>query len=94
MKIAITGCNGRIGRQVVAFALKEGHTVHGVDTTALAENAGYCNNPNFSFTEADLRDYDKVAQSLKGAEAVISLAAVPQPIDYLVNTHNTYVHDH
>jgi nucleoside-diphosphate-sugar epimerase len=91
MRITITGCNGAIGRQVVAFALKNGHTIHGVDSAILAEKPQYFNHPNFSFEEADLREYEQVAASLKGADAVIHLAGIPQPFDYLVNTHNTYV---
>lgn len=91
MKITVTGCNGTVGRQVVAFALKNGHTIHGVDNVTLAEQPKYFSHPNFSFAEADLREYDKVVASLREAEAVIHLAGIPQPIDYVVNTHNTYV---
>ena len=88
MQITVTGCNGKVGSVVVALALKQGHTVHGVDHDTPLKPEFY-KHPRFSYSEADLRDYAQVARELKGSEAVIHLAGVPQPFDYLVNTHNT-----
>ncbi|KAI0084149.1 hypothetical protein BDY19DRAFT_872760, partial [Irpex rosettiformis] len=90
MQITVTGCNGNVGKQVVALALRKGHRVHGVDyATPLSPD--FHAHPKFSYSEADLRKYDEVKRALKGSEAVIHLAGVPQPFDYLVNTHNTNV---
>lgn len=89
MKITVTGCNGRVGRHVVEFALKHGHKIHGVDNLTPAEKPEFYDHPDFMFHEADLRDYDQALQMLRGAEAVIHLAGIPQPNDYVVTTHNT-----
>lgn len=91
MKIVVTGCNGNVGRHVVAFALRAGHTVFGIDYSVAQKKFEFLDNPKFSFQEADLCDYEQALRLLEGAEAVIHLAGVPQPKDYAVNTHNTYV---
>ena len=88
MHITITGCNGNVGRITVALALQKGHRVHGVDHTSPPQPEFY-KHPEFSYSNVDLRDYDQVLHVLQGSEAVIHLAGIPQPFDYLVNTHNT-----
>ncbi|OJA11123.1 hypothetical protein AZE42_02377 [Rhizopogon vesiculosus] len=90
MKVAITGCNGRVGRRVVLWALKEGHTVVGADNI-VAQDAEFYNNPAFSFHEVDLKDFDAALKTFEGCDAVIQLAALPQPMDYLVKVHNDNV---
>jgi nucleoside-diphosphate-sugar epimerase len=88
MKIAVTGCNGRVGRPVLRHALKEGHSVVGIDQ---APSAVHPQEPQFSYTQADLRDYQQVLQSLRKCDAVLHLAGIPNPLDYLVTAHNTYL---
>ena len=91
MKIVVTGSNGRIGRNVVKVALNAGHTVQGIDSVEAPERLDFYSDSNFSFDKADLRDYEQALRLLQGAQAVIHLAGIPQPFDYAVNTHNTYV---
>lgn len=86
MKLAITGCNGRVGKRVVALALKRGYTVVGIDHTPEPANATI--NPRFSFLQVDLRDYDQTLKALRGYEGVIQLAAFPNPGDYAAVVHN------
>ena len=95
MKLAITGCNGSIGKRA---ALKAGHTVRGIDRTPHCHSSAesdptqeHSSNPSFSFIQVDLRDYEKTREALQGVEAIIQLAAVPNPADYIAETHNTYV---
>ncbi len=88
MYIVVTGCNGSVGSQVVALTLRKGHRVHGIDHGTPLRYEFY-KHPEFSYSNADLTDYTNVVRELKGAEAVIHLAGVPQPFDYLVKTHNT-----
>ncbi|OAX37620.1 NAD(P)-binding protein [Rhizopogon vinicolor AM-OR11-026] len=90
MKIAITGCNGAIGRRAVLWALKEGHTVVGADNI-VAQDAEFYNNPAFSFHQVDLKDFDAALKAFEGCDAVIQLAALLQPMDYLVKVHNDNV---
>ncbi|TFK49915.1 NAD(P)-binding protein [Heliocybe sulcata] len=98
MKIAVTGCCGRIGRRVVLAALKEGHTIIGVDSAGLTAappeepELDFTANPAFTFHNVDVRDYDQVVGALRGCDAVIQLAGQPGPSkDNPVVTHNTNV---
>lgn len=88
LRIVVTGCSGNVGRRVVQEALREGHTVIGVDKVSSIEQPVH---PNFSFMAADLRDFDATLQALKGCDAVIHLAAFPNPGDYAFTVHNLYV---
>ena len=92
MKIAVTGCNGSVGKRVALLALKRGHQVVGID---LATNAadGFPQDDRFEYRPADLRDFDVVLRVLEGCEAITSLAGVPNPTDYKVQAHNTSVQD-
>ncbi|THH00236.1 hypothetical protein EW026_g2292 [Hermanssonia centrifuga] len=91
MKLIVTGSNGRLGRRVVIAALKAGHTVVGVDNRANESVDLALSGPNFTFREADLCEYENAVQVLQGSEAVIHLAALPTPQDYIAITHNTNV---
>ncbi|KAI5892579.1 NAD(P)-binding protein [Schizophyllum commune H4-8] len=90
MKIAVTGCNGSVGKRVALLALQRGHQVVGID---LATNAadGFSQDDRFEYRSADLRDFDVVLRVLEGCEAIASLAGVPNPTDYKVQAHNTNV---
>ncbi|TCD64920.1 hypothetical protein EIP91_003456 [Steccherinum ochraceum] len=91
MKLAVTGCNGSVGRRVVIAALTRGWTVVGIDHREVEEDLEFATDPNFSFLEIDLRDYTKALDALRGADAVVQLAAVRTPEDYVVVAHNTNV---
>ncbi|KAF9524851.1 hypothetical protein CPB83DRAFT_578163 [Crepidotus variabilis] len=88
MKIAITGCNGTVGRRVVKLALERGNEVLGIDLIEIDQaGAGQL----YTFARADLTDFDLVLKLIAGCEAVIHLAGLPNPIDYKVATHNLNV---
>lgn len=89
MKIAVTGCNGRVGKPVVALALTRGHSVVGIDCNG--EPASEVRQtPTFTYTCADLRDYETALKVLEGCDSVIHLAAHPDPGDYKVASHNEW----
>ncbi|KAK7690556.1 hypothetical protein QCA50_005654 [Cerrena zonata] len=90
MKLAVTGCTGRVGKRVVLAALRAGHRVIGLDSRRDAD-LEFSNNPNFSFSEVDLRNYDDTLKALQDVEGVVQLAAVPTPEDYIVHAHNSNV---
>ncbi|OCH83965.1 NAD(P)-binding protein [Obba rivulosa] len=90
MKLAITGCNGSIGQRVVIAALRSGHDVVGIDLVPLKDYE-YVSNPKFNFRQIDVRDYEAVLHVLEGCEAIIHLAGIRSPEDYIVKTHNTNV---
>uniref|UniRef100_A0A0W0FKF0 NAD-dependent epimerase/dehydratase domain-containing protein n=1 Tax=Moniliophthora roreri TaxID=221103 RepID=A0A0W0FKF0_MONRR len=104
MKIAITGSNGSVGKRVVALALKQNHLVLGIDigpTSNLPPDAEGLKS-SFDYKSVDLRSYQDTLAALQGCEAIIHLAGLyqlilqllgcPNPTDYVVNTHNTYVY--
>ncbi|KZT29713.1 NAD(P)-binding protein [Neolentinus lepideus HHB14362 ss-1] len=85
MKIAVTGCNGRIGRRVVLLALKQGHTIVGIDSASIPRASpeeseiDFLANTAFTFRQIDVREYDQVIDALNGCDAVIQLAGQPNP---------------
>ncbi|KAH8100832.1 NAD(P)-binding protein [Cristinia sonorae] len=95
MKLAVTGCNGSVGRRVVQAALKRGYSVVGIDykQAPLEDTPAFTSDPKFTFREVDLKNYDKALEALREekAEAIVQLAAVRTPEDYVVVAHNTNV---
>ncbi|KAF9007607.1 NAD-binding protein [Cyathus striatus] len=93
MKIAITGSNGKVGKPVVAHLLNEGHAVLALDNADEPELAVplSLNLSKFTYRKADLTDFDILLDLLKGCDAVIALAALPNPTDYKVATHNNNI---
>jgi nucleoside-diphosphate-sugar epimerase len=86
MHIAITGATGGIGRAVVALALNEGHSVTSIDRNPPQEPVA-----GTTFVEADVADYEALERALRGAEALIHLAAIPAPghhPDHVVHNNN------
>jgi nucleoside-diphosphate-sugar epimerase len=86
MKLAITGCNGSVGKRVVALALKRGHTVVGID----CRSAGESTHPQFRFVQADLKVYETALSALEGCNGVIHLAALLLLGNTDANVHNRY----
>ncbi|KAJ7127120.1 NAD(P)-binding protein [Mycena epipterygia] len=92
-KVAITGSNGSVGKRAVLRALEHGYQVVGIDHSPLATADDRELGKNFSFLQVDLRDYNATlkAFALPGCEAIIHLAAFPNPKDYKVVVHNSNV---
>ncbi|KAI0682660.1 NAD(P)-binding protein [Cerioporus squamosus] len=90
MKIAVTGCNGSVGTRVVLSALAQGHTVVGIDSAPVPDALAHLSD-GFAFHQADLREYDAGLGLLEGCDAVVHLAAMRTPGDYVVAAHNTNV---
>lgn len=88
MRIVVTGCKGRLGSVVMAYAQAQGADVLGVD------NAGMGNFHDYIC--ADLTDLGQVYDVLHGADAVIHLAAIRDPRLYpaaktfMTNVGSTY----
>lgn len=88
MKLAITGCSGRVGRVVVREALRRGHTVVGIDRVTPVD---WTKSNIFVFIQTDLENFDTALNALRGCDGVIHLAAIPTPTDYKVASHNSNV---
>lgn len=94
MKIAVTGCNGNVGKRVVLYALKKGHDVVGIDFVDQPEHDDIYAaraNEHFKFVKADLRKYDVVLDVLQGCQGVAAIAAHPNPGDLVWQSHNECV---
>jgi len=87
-RVVVTGGAGKAGRAVVANLVAHGHDVTSVD---LIRTELPCEQ-----LVADLTDYGQTVDALKGAEAVVHLAAIPAPglkpdeHTFRVNTTSTY----
>jgi nucleoside-diphosphate-sugar epimerase len=88
-RVVVTGGSGKAGRAVVADLLAHGDDVLSVDLVRSAAVA--CDQ-----LVADLTDFGETVEALRGAEAVVHLAAIPAPglrpdaLTFDVNATSTY----
>ncbi|HVP75048.1 MAG TPA: NAD(P)-dependent oxidoreductase [Gaiellaceae bacterium] len=88
-RMVVTGGSGKAGRAVVRDLLAHGEDVLSVDLVRSPELP--CEQ-----LVADLTDFGETVESLRGAEAVVHLAAIPAPglrpdeLTFRVNTTSTY----
>ena len=89
-RVVVTGGAGKAGRAVVRDLLEHGHEAVSVD---LVRDANLTEGQQLV---ADVTDYGEVVDSLKGADAVVHLAAIPAPglkpdeLTFRVNVTSTY----
>ena len=79
MKILITGAAGFIGSNLCEQMLLEGYTVIGLDNfaTGHAYNLNdFKANPNFSFIEGDIRNFNNCLKVTEGVDYVLHQAAL------------------
>ena len=72
MRIVVTGGSGKAGRWVVRDLRERGHAVLNVDTAHDGSAYGMC-------VLADLSELGDVHEIVRGADAVVHLAAIPAP---------------
>ncbi len=89
-RVVVTGGAGKAGRAVVRDLLEHGYDVVSVD---LLRDSKLTEQQQLV---ADLTDYGEAVDALKGADAVVHLAAIPAPglkpdeLTFRVNTTSTY----
>jgi nucleoside-diphosphate-sugar epimerase len=71
-KIVVTGGSGKAGRAVMRDLVAHGHEVVNVDVVPSPEH-------DAPFLRADLTDLGETIEALRGADAVVHLAAIPAP---------------
>jgi nucleoside-diphosphate-sugar epimerase len=71
-QVVVTGGSGKAGRAVVHDLVEHGYDVVNVDVV----QAG---RPEAPFLRAELTDYGETIEALRGADAVVHLAAIPAP---------------
>ena len=72
MRVVVTGGSGKAGRWVVRDLREHGHDVLNVDLTRDGSAHGLC-------IVADLTDLGQAHDTIRGADAVVHLAAIPAP---------------
>ncbi|MGZ8527685.1 MAG: NAD-dependent epimerase/dehydratase family protein [Candidatus Limnocylindrales bacterium] len=89
MRIVVTGGSGKAGRWIVGDLRERGHDVLNVDLTRDGSAHGLC-------VVTDLTDLGQAHDVLRGAEAIVHLAAIPAPElrpegeTFRVNAMSTY----
>lgn len=95
MKIAVTGGNGDMGRNLIPYLLEQNHTVVSIDRT-VASTFPATYTPGLSSMVADTRNFGELVASLRGCDALIHLAAIRSPFNhpdsvvYADNTISSY----
>ncbi len=85
-KILITGCSGFIGINSVAYALKNGYQVVGLDLNTLKFK-----HKNLTFIKGDIRDRATVEKAVKGCKYVLHLAALASLPDFERDLFGNYM---
>jgi nucleoside-diphosphate-sugar epimerase len=80
LRILVTGGLGYLGSILCEHLLAAGHQVHAVDNLMYGQlQQGLfhlCANPRFEFTKGDVRDEGLLREVLRGADAIVHLAAI------------------
>jgi nucleoside-diphosphate-sugar epimerase len=78
MKILVTGGLGMVGRPLVQRLLRQGHTVRVLDRIPEAEaDRTALGEAEYAF--CDINDFSALRQEVHGIQAIIHLAAIPDP---------------
>lgn len=77
MKVVVTGSRGKVGRATVQAFVDAGHEVTGVDLVRPVFDAGVVVPGRYVM--ADLTDAGSAYSVVAGADAVVHVAAIPQP---------------
>jgi len=86
MRIALAGARGSVGQEVLKLATEKGHFVYQINRT---EEKGD-NTDKTEYRVANLAEsYDDTVKAFKGADALIHLSSVPNPVD----KDDHYVHN-
>ena len=95
MKIAVTGGNGDMGRNLIPYLMEQGHSIVSVDRTVPPIPRPWpVNLPHYLV--ADMTNFGEVVAVLRDCEAVIHLAAhrspmnAPDAVVYHDNTAGSY----
>ncbi|MBA2441812.1 MAG: NAD(P)-dependent oxidoreductase [Rubrobacter sp.] len=77
MRVLVTGSRGKVGRAAVAALMEKGHDVRAVDVSPPVFERALPGEPDY--VQADLTDAGDAFAVVRGAEAVVHAAAIPEP---------------
>ncbi len=78
MKVVVTGGSGRAGRYIIPELVSHGYEVVNADLVPGPDQGA-------RFYRVDCTDFGQVVAALRGADAVIHMAAIPNPLDMPVH---------
>jgi len=78
MRVVVTGARGKVGRTAVAELAGHGHEVIATDLQSPTYERGEEEAPRY--IRADLTDAGAAFQLVRGADAVVHCAAIPEPL--------------
>jgi nucleoside-diphosphate-sugar epimerase len=97
MIIAVTGGSGRMGRVTVRHLASLGHEILSIDRALpTPEQQATIDQKTIRFAEVDLNNLEALAETIKGCDAMVHLAAFPGPwgqapgVVYANNTLTSY----
>ncbi len=96
-KILITGGAGFIGSKLVEYFLKNGNEVICLDNMSTGHRKNiveFLDNPDFQFTEGDIRDLDTCKKAVRDCEYVFhqaALGSVPRSIKDPATTNSVNI---
>ena len=77
MRVLVTGARGKVGRAAVAALMEAGHDVRATDLSPPVFERPEEGEPDY--VQADLTDAGDAFAVVRGAEAVVHTAAIPEP---------------
>ncbi|MEV4106029.1 NAD(P)-dependent oxidoreductase [Nonomuraea sp. NPDC049695] len=77
MRVVVTGAHGKVGRAAVKALAEAGHEVTGVDLTRPVFERSEPGQPRYQ--QAELTDAGQAFAVVRGADAVVHAAAIPDP---------------
>lgn len=88
-KFVVTGGAGFIGSHITDALVERGDEVHVIDNYAAGKKEERF-NPNATYHEVDIREYDAIAPIIKGSTCVFHEAALPRVQFSIENPLETY----
>ena len=82
MKVLVTGAHGKVGRALVPALMRAGHDVRASDLTRPTWDRQEDPREAEDYWQVDLTDVGSVDALVRGCDAVIHTAAIPQPLHH------------